>query len=71
MTLTEALAVMSTKVSEQGTVIESAITLMGGLSAQLAALQASPEALQSIIDQLEAQKAALQAGVTANTPPAV
>lgn len=71
MTLNEALGIMATKVAEQGTVIESAITLMGGLSAQLAALQASPDALQSIIDQLEAQKVALQTGVTANTPPAV
>lgn len=49
--------------------IESAITLINGLSATLEEAKDDPEQIQAVIDQLAAQKDALAAAVAANTPP--
>lgn len=68
MTLTEAIAGLSAKVSEQGTVIESAITLLSGLSAQLTAAKVDPAVVTAITDQISLQNAALAGAVTTNTP---
>lgn len=70
MTLTEALTALSNKVSEQGTVIEGAITLLGSLSAQLTAAKVDPAVVQAITDQVNLQSTALQGAVTTNTPAA-
>lgn len=66
----EAIAALVAKVSEQSTVIESAITLLNGLSSQLQAAADDPAQIQEIIDQVAAQSAALAGAVAANTPAA-
>jgi hypothetical protein len=50
------------------TVGDSLVTLVQGLSAQLAAAKNDPAAIQAISDELGAKGAAWQAAVTANTP---
>lgn len=70
----EAIALLVQKVSAQGTVIESAVTLLQGLAAQLQAAADDPAQLQQIIDQVTLQSdalaAAVAAGTAAATPPA-
>lgn len=58
------------EIAAEKTVIDSAVKLIGGLSAQLKAAVAANDmtALQAIIDGMEANKAELAAAVTANTP---
>jgi transcriptional regulator len=70
MTTDEAIAALLAKVSAQGTVIESTITLLNGLSSQLQAAADDPVQIQEIIDQVAAQSDALAAAVAANTPAA-
>jgi hypothetical protein len=55
-------------VTSQTTVIGSAVTLLQGLSAQLAAAGTDPVALQAIKDSLDSNTASLAAAVVANTP---
>lgn len=50
------------------TVGDSLVTLVQGLSGQLAASKNDPAAVQAIADELGAKGAAWQAAVTANTP---
>lgn len=64
------LETLKSKVQETTTVEESAITLLNGLSAQLAASKTDPAAIQALADQLSAESASLAAAVTANTPAA-
>lgn len=64
MTLNETVAALATKVSEQGTIVESAIALLNGLAAN----QGNPAAVQAILDQVNLQNTALSGAVTANTP---
>ena len=64
----EAIAALAAKVAAQGTVIESAVTLLGGLSAQLEAAKDDPAQIAAIITSLDAQTAALADAVVANTP---
>ena len=68
MTADEAIAILEVKVSNQGTVMESAITLLNGLAAQLQAAKDDPAQIQAIIDSVTAQTDALAAAVQANTP---
>jgi ABC-type transporter Mla subunit MlaD len=70
MTTDEAINALLAKVSEQGTVIESTIALLAGLSSQLQAAADDPAQIQEIIDQVAAQSDALAAAVAANTPAA-
>lgn len=65
------LADVETEVTKQTTVVQSAVTLLNGLSAQLKAALASqdPTAVQRVIDEIDANTAALAAGVAANTTP--
>lgn len=58
------------KVTAEGTVEQGAITLLQGLSAQIAALKQDPAKLQALADSLDQQSQALAAAVTANTPAA-
>jgi hypothetical protein len=57
-------------VSDETTVEQSAITLLQGLSAQLAAAKNDPTKIQAIADSIVANKNALAAAITANTPAA-
>lgn len=66
MTELESLAA---EVARDRTVDESAITLLVGLAAQIAAANAiSPAAVHALADQLKSQTDALAAAVAANTP---
>ena len=63
---------LKAKVTANGTVIASAVTLIQGLKAQLDAAIASgdPTQLQALSDQLGQQDQALADAVAANTPAA-
>lgn len=58
------------KVTAETTVIASAVTLLGELSAAIKASVNDPVALQAISDSIDAQAASLAAAVAANTPAA-
>jgi len=64
------LADLKAKVDAQGTVIDSAVTLINGISQQLkdALANNDPNAVQAVIDELDAQDQALAAAVANNTP---
>lgn len=64
------LDTLKTKVQETTTVEQSAIELLNGLGAQIAALKEDPAALQALSDQLTAKSSELASAVTANTPAA-
>jgi hypothetical protein len=70
--LAATIASLQAEVTKQTGVINSATTLLNGISAQLktALAQEDPAAIQSVIDQIDANTAALAAAVTANTPAA-
>lgn len=61
---------LTAKVAECVKVEEGAITLINGLSQQLkdAMAQNNPQAIQTVIDQLDAEKAKLAAAIGSNTP---
>jgi hypothetical protein len=61
---------LTTEVTNATTVEQSAITLIKGLAAQLAAAGTDPVKLQALHDSLVASDAALATAVTANTPAA-
>jgi hypothetical protein len=67
-TLMTSVADVQADVTAQTTVIGSAVTLLQGLSAQLAAAGTDPAALDAIKASLDANTAALAAAVVANTP---
>jgi len=69
MTTDEAIAALAAKVAEQSTVVESAVTLINGLAAQLTAAADDPAQIMAIVDSLTAQSGALAGAVEANTPP--
>ena len=56
------------QVSANVTVEQSAITLIQGIAAQLAAIANDPAAIAAMVAQLNDSAAALAAAVTANTP---
>lgn len=59
---------LTTAVTNERTVVDSAVTLLNGLSAQIAALKNDPVALQALADNLTQQSSDLAAAVSANTP---
>ena len=59
---------LTADVAAEGTVIQSAITLLQGLSQQLKDAATDPVALQAVIDSIDSQTASLAAAVQANTP---
>jgi hypothetical protein len=67
-TIMASVADVQADVTAQTTVIGSAVTLLQGLSAQLAAAGTDPAALDAIKASLDANTAALAAAVVANTP---
>lgn len=70
--MTTAIDALTAQVSANNDVIQSAITLLQGLKAQLDAAIASgdPTKIQALSDQLGQQDTALAAAVAANTPAA-
>jgi hypothetical protein len=64
------LSQLTTDVASNGTVIDSAITLLQGLSAALAAAGTNPAQLAALQQQLEAETTNLANAVAANTPAA-
>ena len=59
---------LTAEVTEVNTVQQSAITLLEGLSAQIAAIKTDPIALQALADSLDSSSKALAAAIVANTP---
>lgn len=61
---------LQTEVAAEGEVIQSAVTLLNGLAAQVAALQPNQAAIDALAASISSQTATLAAAVTANTPAA-
>lgn len=64
------LTTLTAQVQQNTDVEASAITLLNGLSAQIASLKNDPAALQALSDQLKASSDSLASAITANTPSA-
>ena len=69
-TMSEQLDALQAQVERNTAVDQSAIELLNGLAAQIAALKDDPAALQALADNLTASSDALAAAVVANTPSA-
>lgn len=65
------LADLQAQVASNTTVIESAITLINGIAARIAAAGTDPVALKALTDSLKSEDDALSAAVASNTPAAV
>lgn len=65
-----ALTDLQAAVAAEDTVIASAVALLNGLGAQIAALTPDQAAINALAADVTAQAAALAAAVTANTPAA-
>lgn len=70
----QSLADLQTAVAAEATVEQSAITLLNGLTAQIAALKttqtdpATAAAIDALVTQVNSNSASLSGAVTANTP---
>jgi paraquat-inducible protein B len=64
-----AIADVAAEVAELGTVVDSAVALLDGLSAQLeeAINSGDPEQVQAVLDEIRATKQELAEGVARNT----
>jgi hypothetical protein len=62
------LADLQAAVAAEDTVIDSAVTLIQGLAAQVATLKNDPAALQALADDMNAKAATLAAAIAAGTP---
>jgi len=62
------LADIQTEVAAEDTVIDSAIALLNGLAAQVAALQPNQEAIDALAADITAKTQALSQAVVTNTP---
>ncbi len=63
------LAALTTQVTTTTGVEASAVVLINGLAAQLAAAKNDPAKVQAIIDSLNKSSTSLAAAITANSPP--
>jgi hypothetical protein len=61
---------LKAQVEANRTVSQSALTLINGIAARIAAAGTDPAALKSLTDSLKSDDDALAAAVTANTPAA-
>ena len=59
---------LQTAVTAEDTVIDSAMTLLAGLAAQVAALAPNQAAIDALAKDITDKTAALSAAVVANTP---
>jgi hypothetical protein len=69
-TIMSALTDLQAAVAAEDTVIQSAVTLINGIPALIAAAGTDPAALAALQTDITTQAAALAAAVTANTPAA-
>jgi predicted nucleic acid-binding Zn-ribbon protein len=69
-TTNTALATLQAQVTQNETIEESAVTLITGLAAQIAAAGTDPVALKALSDGLNKSATDLAAAITANTPAA-
>ena len=65
--MTAQMQSLTDQVTANNQVIESAITLINGIAAQLAAVKDDPVAIQALADSLAAEDTTLAAAITANT----
>lgn len=70
MTMSKELDDLTAQVAANTQVEQSAVTLIQGIAAQLAAAGTDPVKLQALHDQLKSSADALAAAVAANTPAA-
>lgn len=66
--MADELATLEQEVTENGTVIGSAVTLLQGLKAKLDAAGTDPVKLKALSDQISAQTDSLAEAIVANTP---
>jgi len=64
------LETLAAAVAANSSVTQSAVQLLSGLAAQVAALKEDPAALQALADQVTASSQALAEAITTNTPAA-
>lgn len=64
------LDTLTAQVHSNTSVVQSAVTLINGISARIAAAGTDPAALQALTTELQQQDQALAAAVAANTPAA-
>ena len=64
------LTALTAEVTQNSAVVDSAITLMNGLAAQIEVLKTDPAALQDLANTIRASSDRLAAAVVANTPAA-
>lgn len=64
------LTTVENAVAAESTVVDSAIVLLGQLSAQIAAFANDPTELAALVDSINTKRDALAAAVVANTPAA-
>lgn len=62
------LSVLTTDVAAQTTVMQSAETLLTGLTAAVKAAGTDPVALKALTDTMESNTSGLAAAIAANTP---
>lgn len=62
------LTTLKEQVAKTTTIEQSAVSLIQGIAQQLSDSKEDPEAIQGIIDSLNASATSLAAAVTANTP---
>lgn len=67
-TMSAELDALTAAVTQENTVIDSAIVLLKNLAAQIAALKTDPAALQALADGITAKAQALADAIVANTP---
>ena len=68
--MSQEMEVLKAAVEAENTVVDSAITLLNGLAAALAAAATDPAAVLALADEVNSKAAALAAAVAANTPAA-
>lgn len=68
-TSAQALAALQAQVAQNTNIEASAVTLIEGLAAQIAAAGTDPVALAALTSSLNASATSLAAAITANTPP--
>ena len=62
------LDTLKNEVAESKTVMQSAVTLLGGLAQQIRDLKEDPVALEALATELDSSTNALAAAVSENTP---
>lgn len=68
--VSQQLANLQAKVEQNNSVIDSAVTLLNGLSQQLRDIKDDPAAIQALADQLDSKDTELATAITTNTPAA-